>query len=255
MDTGTEVAETTSQLPVEATTPLGYEGLDQADIVLPRCWLMQPLSKFVIDEKRKKGEIVSSLTEEPVDAENPAGPVEFVVISSKKVWYQYKLAENGNDYDFEKIYDHNAFNANDDWQFENGRRAQCLYYYVLFTKEIEVEKEGEEVAMPHCVSFMNTNRKEGQKLVTLLKQQEQLRKPVWGKTYTLSQVKNTNDKGTFWNWVVAKKDKATDDQMAAAYKWYVVLKKDEHKVAAEETEKVEEAEVTVAPLDDSEVPF
>jgi len=239
----TEIATTPNTTPATNTfNRAGLEGIEKSDLVLPRLWLMQAISALVSEEKFKSGDIVNSLSEELVDAENPQGPVEVIPITQKKLWYEYEEVGNGKQ-DLKRIFDHIAPEA-------AGLKAgpvegtklfyrSCIQYYVVLASEPD--------GLPTMINFMKTNYPIGKKFNTFLVQQSMLNQPTWGKAYQLKAKKTSNEHGTFFVWEFGTKRDATEEERKAAEQWHAVL----------QTTKVSQQEPTTdsASAGDDAVPF
>jgi len=209
---------------VPATTGFGGEGLEgieQSDLVLPKLWLMQAISKLVAEEEKfVAGNIVNSLTAELVDADNTNGPIDVVPIMMKKVWYEYETV--GNKEELSRIFDHGPTTASLTPGPVQGtalflRRA--IQFFVMISKEVEGGP-----ALPAMMNFMKTNYQTGKKLITFTVQSGMLKQPIWGTAYQFAAKKQTNDHGTFYVWDLVGKRKATADESKASAEWYNILK-------------------------------
>lgn len=215
------------------------EGLNAQDLLIPRIYLMQGLSKLVAERKAQQGEFRGSLDGKLLGS--PEKPVEIFLISSFKTWviFEWKAdIKNGVDngkFEYTKTVPVDPENAG--WEIEeviNGvkiRRDRALNYFVLTSEDT---KEGS--FFPSVISFRRTGHVTGKKLATLSALQAQLGQNSWNKVYALIPKLTTNDKGTFYTIDVGPTPRAATD---------------EEKVLARQAYDFVEATKSVAKIDDS----
>jgi hypothetical protein len=193
----------------------GSEDISSEDMIIPKLLVMQGLSDLVADGKATMGEFRSSLDGKKLGDEK--SPVEFVVFNTFKDWV---ISEDG---EFTQIVPVTA--ENQGWAYEeviNGhaiKRVKGLNFYVLLTEDIKNNE-----AFPYVISFRSTSYTAGKKLATHLAKLRMFKQPSAAQVFSLSTIREKNDKGTFMVLDVTPAAKATPEQLASAWQWHEVLK-------------------------------
>jgi len=218
----TEMTETSGNLP-QATVPLGTEGVDKSDLLIPKVMLMQGLSEAVGQGKAKLGEGFNSVTEEAYPL-----PIEIIPISTFKNWQIFEFDEGENKHLYKETVPYTPENCN--WEWEEGalKRQQVILYYVMLASEL---KEGPH-AFPAQVSFKSTSRNAGQRLSTHLAKGAMFKLNAWSHAYQLGSDLKTKEGGgsrkSYHIWTIGGRREATTQEQSAAFEWYNILKKGDH---------------------------
>jgi len=202
--------------------------IDSKDVVLPRLWLMQGLSKLVAeDEKANAGDIVNSLSEEVLA---PVGEwLKIVPVKFEKLWFiMEKSDEKPELLAIEQVTPKNASREREG-MFEG---KACSFQYAL---RFYVLVENEE--LPAVVTFKATSLRAGKQLLTeaYVKNLKAGKNPA-SRYIALSSAKQKNDKGVFHVFTVKGMEETSPEIQKEALTWVKTLKNDEPKIAGGETE-------------------
>lgn len=230
----------------------GSEGVDNADILIPRILLMQPISERVGEGTSQAGDLIKSTNDETLAAKGKS--VEVIPIKTFKTWRIMKMI-NGK-YEFSAIEPFTVANSNAALEWIDGitqyRRDRSINFYVLLPSEIAREvKAFEKIAsgelpdpddclIPCLLSFTRTSSPAGKDLATHFKKAEHFGIPPAVTTFNLSSEFVKNDKGNFYVFKIEKSRKTTMEELASAKKWWETLQSANVKVH----EEVESAEVS-----------
>lgn len=209
---------------------LDETGVDASDILIPKILLMQPVSKFVADEKAAPGELVGSLDANVLAKKGKE--VELVFFHRFKTWTNMKIV-NGKE-EFDSIVDFTPANANLPREEGDYKRYETLNYYVLNAADLKLES-----FLPYVVSFKSTNYKIGKKVETFRAKMQEFRKPLAFKTLLLGSEQQENDKGRFYINTVTEGRDTTDQELSKVKHWYDMIQNSRVKVdtSGEETNK------------------
>ncbi len=186
---------------------LGLEGLDRADITLPRVKLLQAMSQEVTDDNAVAGEWLNTLSGQSYGTQ-----FEFIPIS---VWKSRTLfAENRDDSPlcrsadgFISVDGHRCMTEcphNRAWEWKDGIPPLCAQAYNYLLLPIDDP-------FPAIVSCMKSSFKAGKALNTLMMA---ARCPAWFWVYEFYAIKQSNAKGTYY--VAAVRKKITDGKPTAS---------------------------------------
>lgn len=206
-----------TQLTTETNEIFGADTIDNSDLTLPRLLIMQKMSKLLEDETvtATPGDLVNSLTKEKMEL-----PVGIIPIFSQKFWRENTM--EGNEVKNSTKFPFTGENSKLPYEQAEGnfviKRSTVIDWYCLLASEVSTG-----MALPCVVSFTKTSMPAGRKLNTLVKQAALLRKPACGNVYSLSLQKQSNDKGTFWVFDIAKIRESTPEEVDAAKLWYLTL--------------------------------
>lgn len=205
---------TTQQNKVAVQTDNFLGGLDRDDLITPRLNLMQKMSKAVDAGEARPGDIVDSLTKKIVGGENK--PIEFIPLSMSKVYYRFKL-ENGKKefWRIEPAIEKLAFETKvtEDGKSFITQNDQAMVWIICAIIDSQLT--------PYTVTFRSTSYPAGRKLVTILHHQKVLsKKKPHEQVFSLSCVKQTNDKGSFHSFDIAPLRAPTKEESAQAAVWF-----------------------------------
>lgn len=221
----------------------GAEGMDNEDMIIPKLRLMQPMSELVTDGIATMGEFRDSLNSD-VKLGGVDAPLEFIVFSSFKTWWIFKDGEYSETVSFGPDNAHWRGNWNIE---ENGvsiNRSLLLNFYILTTKDI-----AEGVPFPKVITFKGTSSDAGKKLATFLKMLQAVKMPASASVFSLNAKKETNDKGTFFVFDVAKARRSTPEEVEMGKMWHQTVASSNKYVV-----DTEEEEVTTEPVIPADVP-
>lgn len=243
----TDIAKTQTQ---ELTNPgeiFGSEGIDNADLILPRIYLIQKMSPQIDDDNIvcEAGDLLNSLTNEVL-----VEPV-LIPIFTKKFWKEALMdisvtppeIKNATKFPFT----HENCNLKyeevpgEDTNLVVKRHIEIEWYCMLAS---EVAQGG---ALPCVVTFKKTSMPAGKKLNTFIKQGSILGRPACGFAYELKVARRSMEKGgktlSFFVLDIGKKRDSTPDELSAAKSWYdtLVVQAAAAKVSVSEVREPEEA--------------
>jgi len=198
----TEVAvQEETQTAVMVNTGKDYDNnVGNEDLILPRVELLQALSPCVVNEGKKAGTIVNSITKEDLGQ-----PIIIPVFLSKNWIHWRPRAEGGgilwrsSDPTDERVIEETK------WGEDGSKPLATAYLNFLCIIE------GQD--LPLIVSFCNTNYKAGRKLFTLTKM---VPGHLYDCQYKLSSSHRTNNLGSFFVFDVVKHGPSTSEQRTKA---------------------------------------
>jgi len=224
-------------LPEDLSGSWGSEGVDNADILIPRALLMQPLSDFVADKVAAAGDIIKSTTKEVLYTESVDKPFEFIPIMTYKTW-RIMVMKDGK-YVFHSLEPMTATNVNDPLEWLDGnqqfRRDRTINFYVLLPSEIKKEivaldklsgggiPDTDDCLVPCLLSFTRTSFPAGKELATHFKKAQHFRIPPAVTTFILFSEFEKNDKGNYYVYRVAKSRKTAIEELSMCKRWYDTL--------------------------------
>ncbi len=217
----------------------GGEGIDNSDILVPKIWLMQPMSDLVTDQKAVIGEFRDSLNKDRVLG-TVDKPVELIVFGSFKTIIEFK------DKEYVRTIPWSAEAAGlpiEDVAPDNTviHRDHVLNYYVILPEDV---KSGE--VFPYVLSCKRTSRPAGKKIATQIKKLAMFKKPSAAKVLALSSYLDSNEKGKFFVMDIDVVRDSTVEEVKAAYEWHQALK-------ASSSVVVDDADVNTAATSENEV--
>lgn len=194
----------------------GLEDMSAKDIMIPKIFIMQAMSKQVTAGDAKFGEFRDSLNNNILS--DGKTPIEFVPFLRERCYVI--MREEKGQYKFKTTVPITP--ANEDWDFEavdeDGarlKRYRTQSFYALLVKDI---KEGS--AIPHMISFRSSSSKAGQKLTTTMYVKNiAAKKSPAAMVMELSANKQTNEKGTFMVLDVKEKRPSTTEEVAECFSW------------------------------------
>ena len=221
----------------------GSEGVDSHDILISKILLQQSLSKFVLDEKAKPGDMVDSVSGEVLGDKNK--PIEIIPIMMNKS-VVVEILRDGK-YEYLRQEPVQSFPEKLEYvkDGESYRLNKSLNFYVL---NASTAKEAD--AFPMVISFRRTSFMAGKALSTHFAKAQIGRYSPASKVFSISTHKVENDKGTFYTFTDVKQVRAsTPEELANAYNWYKTLKSASVKVDESDDEEV------TTPNEASDIPF
>ena len=196
------------------------------DLVIPKLWLMQPLSEMVAEkELAKAGEIVDSLSEEVIGG--PDKPVKIVPFKVEKLWYTIK--DNGDKGELVSIDAVTKENEGLEREYElDGDKYKRMFTYKFFCV-----KEGS--SLPFIIIFKSTSIRAGKQMFTemYIKNRMAGKSPA-AKYMEISSEKKKNEKGTFFVFTVKAGDDAPVELQTMALDWFKTLKVETFKEASDD---------------------
>lgn len=244
------VKETAGALSTDLRGSWGSEGVDTADVLIPRILLMQGLSKLVSSGQRNLGDIVRSTNKEVLAPKGAT--LEVIPLTSWKTWTVFEMVGKGSARkpEFRSIEPITAENAGAPLEFMvDGvpwRRDKTLNFYVLLPSDIQKEqkaveaiKRGEfpdtdDVLFPCAISFSRSAYNTGKELATHFMKAQSFGVPPASRVFNLGSKVISNEQGQWPVFELTKLRASTKEEMAAAEKWYGILKNVQVRVHDEE---------------------
>jgi hypothetical protein len=222
----------------------GAEGVDSKDILISKVLLQQSLSKYVLDEKAKPGDMVDSVSGEVLGDKNK--PIQIIPIMMTKS-VVVEILKDGK-YEFVREEPVQTFPEKLEYTTSEGsfRLNKSLNFYVLLA-----DKASEPDSFPMVLSFRRTSFMAGKALSTHFAKAQIGKYPPANKVFSVSTHKVENDKGTFYTFTDIKEFRKSEPiELQNAYNWYKTLKS--AKVKVDETD---DSEVNNPPNGASDIPF
>lgn len=211
------------------TTPEGSWGTENnssKDTLIPRIHVMQDLSDLVKKGKARPGQLVHSTTGEVLADVGKPFPV--IPIYSYKDWIINDVTEDRGKTKEKYRARILMTPSNEGWGLEgveNGKaitRVRCMNFFFLAPGLI-----GD---LPFLVTFKKTSTMAGKKLATYFQQCQMSNKPAPSQTWDLLSQSRTWEGFSFYAFDVEPGRTTTKEELAAAWKWYQILKSSDVKV-------------------------
>lgn len=202
------------------------EGLDTNDLLVPKIYHQQALSKFVTDGAARAGDFCDSLTGEVLAKKDEK--LQLIIFGSYKTMI-VKREVAGGKWELEEIISITPQNASD-WAnkpfTENGKQYSLVYNYLCLVP-------GKITELPYVLSLGSTKTKVARKLNTMLSKLSQAKKPGASVVFDFSSTAEKNDRGTWAGLEITQGRNATPAELTTAHAWYVKSKTQKF-VASEE---------------------
>lgn len=227
---------------IEPKGSWGSEGVDDADILIPRLLLMQGLSKQVSSGKAALGDILRSTSGEVLAAKTKS--LDVIPLTTFKTWVLEEFVaapKGGGKWEFRGIVPMTGENKDAPLEWKESdkewRRSRSLNFYVLLPEDIKKEVAARKAAakgdmidpddalLPVLLSFRRSSYQAGRELATHFKKAEHFGVPPASSVFSLGSEVKTNDLGTFHIFKLAKARKSTQEELTVARSWYTTLQK------------------------------
>ena len=237
---------------------MGAENATQDDLLMPFISIAQALSPQLDSsepnyiEGLEQGMFFNSATGQVYGKEITVVPTYF-----ERKWLEFKVREEGGGLvEIHDSYDEKALTRRDDMNRsindEGNQIVDSRSFYCMVFSDGNME--------PAVISMKATQAKKARQWMTLIRNEQwtsdsgrRFTAPMFANTYNLSSIKEKNDKGSWYGYVVSKGDSMLpedcDERFNAAHDFYKLLKSGGVKVdyAAEDGAKPVE--------DDDELPM
>lgn len=245
----------TQALSTELSGSWGSEGVDANDVLVPRILLMQALSKLVSAGERNTSDIIRSTTKEVLAKKGDT--FEVIPIRLFKTFTIFDCS--GKKPEFRSIEPITPENLNAPLEYmvdgKPYRRDRSLNFYVLLPKDIIREQKAKEaiakgeypdtddILFPAVLSFSRSSYLAGRELATHFKKAEAFGIPPASRVFKLGSKLASNDQGTWPVFTVEKARPSSQEELAAAKRWYDVLAKSSVRIDDVEDESAAPAPV------------
>lgn len=232
-----------STLPAEMQSSWGaIEEMETTDLLVPKIYHQQAMSKFVADGQARPGDFCDSLTGEVLAKKEDK--LEVIIFGAFKTMLISRWNDHANKFELDRLVTILPENAREMaskplTEEINGVKYQNNLQYNFYCLLPSRVKE-----LPYVLSLGSTKTKAAKKLNTMLYKLNTLKKPGASVVFELSSVPEKNDKGS-WFGLEIKAGRATSaEELLRAHAWYLKSKSQKF-VAAEEDSSTTENEDTV----------
>ena len=204
------------------------EELNAHDIIVPKIYHMQAMSKFVAGGAARPGDFCDSLTGETLATKDQA--LEIIVFGLYKTLIVKKADARTGKFELDKVVRITPQNA-----LEYGNRpfqeiingseySNSLFYnfYCLVPGKID--------ELPYVLSLGSTKTKEAKKLASMLIKLQQRGKPGAAVVFEVRSEAEKNDDGSWFGVNIKQGRASTAAELKIAYEWYQKSKTQEIKV-------------------------
>lgn len=211
----TDLVKKVESTGVSISQGFGDSGISSEDLQIPTLQLVQKMSKAVDAGTAKAGDIFDS-SEGTVVADEKT-KLEFIPLRMVKSWQIFEVTGPTTKKYIETV-QYAPDNAH--WRYEDGsiRRSLVMTWFCLLAKDLESGG-----ALPYRISFKGMSMKTGKKLATLVAKAGMAKLPAYGRSYFLSSVKETNDKGTYHVYDVVPGNLSSKGWVSIAESWAPVV--------------------------------
>lgn len=217
----TAPAKAAATLPAQAAPAVwgATEDMDSTDLLIPKIYHQQAMSKLVADGQAKPGDFCDSLTGQVLAKKEEA--LEVIIFGAFKTMVISKHDTMSNRWKLDEVVRidrsnaHNYANVPFMEETTDGKFKNNLYYnyYCLIP--------GRATELPYIMSLGSTKTKVARKLNTMLAKLQQLGKPSAAVVFEMRSVPEKNDRGQWFGLEVAQGRAATKEEMDAAHAWYL----------------------------------
>lgn len=225
-----------AELPTEvAAADWGaVEELTSTDLIVPKIYHQQAMSKLVSEGKARPGDFCDSLTGEVIAKKEE--PLQVIVFGLYKTMIIKKQNRQSMKFELDQIVSINATNAlqyaNKPFQEEiNGDTYSNSLMYNFYTLI-----PGKVSGLPYVLTLGSTKTKAAKKLGTMLTKLSQAKRPGASVVFELTSIAEKNDNGSWFGVEVSQGRDSTAEELKAAHAWYV-KSKTQKIVAVEEDEE------------------
>lgn len=239
------VKDDVNTLPAEALASNwgAIEDMETTDLLVPKIFHQQAMSKFVSEGKAQPGDFCDSLTGEVLCKKENA--LQIIVFGSYKTMVISKADSKGK-FKLDKIITILPENAK---EFASKPLQEEIHgeivkynlqynYYVLLPHKIK--------EMPYVLTLGSTKTKVAKKLNTMLYKLSTIKKPGASVVFALNSVAEKNDQGSWFGLEITQARNSETEELMRAHAWY--LKSQSQKFVVVEDEAKAESS-------DDDIPF
>ena len=218
-----EITKANGNLPaaVAAATWGAVEAIDAGDVIVPKIYHMQAMSKLVADGAAKPGDFCDSLTGKVLATKDK--PLEVIIFGMFKSMVISKHDPFSNKYKLDRVVTITPENAlqfaskpfleeTSEGQFKNNLQYN---FYCLIPGNTD---------LPYVLSLGSTKTKSAKKINTMLSKLSSAGKPGASIVFSLTSIPEKNDQGSWFGLQVDQGRNATSEEMQSAYNWYLKSK-------------------------------
>lgn len=225
---------------VASATWGAIEQMDAGDLLVPKIYHMQAMSKLVAEGEAKPGDFCDSLTGKVLATKDK--PLEAIIFGMFKSMVISKHDPFSNKYKLDKVVTITPENAlqfankpfledTNEGQFKNNLQYN---FYCLIPGNTD---------LPYVLSLGSTKTKSAKKINTILSKLSNTGKPGASIVFELSSIPEKNDQGSWFGLQVDQGRNSTAEELQSAYNWY--MKSKVQKFVAEDKEHEEDDQPNV----------
>lgn len=214
------------------------EDIDTGDLLVPKIFHQQALSKFATEGNSRPGDFCDSFTGSVLA--NKDSKLEVIVFGSFKSMIISRFDPRSQKFELDRIVAITPQNAAEyakkpfaeDINGESFKNSIQYNFYCLVPALIH--------ELPFILSLTGTKTKTAKKLNTMLVKLNQQGKPGAGVVFELRSVQEKNDRGSWFGIDVKQGRDSTAEELKIAYRWYLksrtqkIVAADEHATVSEE---------------------
>ena len=214
-------AVTTTTMPVQAAPAVwgATEEMDSTDLLIPKIYHQQAMSKLVADGQAKPGDFCDSLTGQVLAKKEDT--LQVIIFGAFKTMVISKHDTMSNRWKLDEVVRIDRTNAANyanvpfEEETPDGRYKNSLFYnyYCLIP--------GKASELPYIMSLGSTKTKVARKLNTMLAKLQQTGKPSAAVVFEMRSVPEKNDRGQWFGLEVTQGRDATKEEIQAAHTWYL----------------------------------
>lgn len=230
------------------------EGLETSDLLVPKIFHQQALSKFAQDGLARPGDFCDSVTGQVLAKKGEK--LEIIIFGSFKTMVISKMDPKSLKFFYEEtiaITPENAMEMGAKPHVEEigSETFKNNLTYNLYCLIPSLAKE-----LPYVLSLGSTKAKVARKINTILYKLKELKRPGASVVFELTSVEDSNDQGTWFNLEVSQGRDATAEELSRAHAWYLKSKTQKFKVVEENAAIVTGAAKGGSPnSSDDDIPF
>lgn len=230
-------------LPAEVTSADwgAIEDMETTDLLIPKIFHQQAMSKFVSDGVARAGDFCDSITGEVLAKKENA--LQIIIFGSYKTMIVSKQLGSTDKYKLDKIITITPENAKD-WAAKpftemtpEGMVKYSLHYnyYCLLPHKIK--------EMPYVLTLGSTKVKAARKLNTMLYRISTMKRPGASVVFALNSVEEQNDQGKWFGLEISQTRNSEPEELFRAHAWHVKSKSQTFKVVEDEAASDSESRV------------
>lgn len=216
------------------------ENLETTDLLVPKIFHQQALSKFVSDGKARPGDFCDSLTGEILAKKEDK--LEIVIFGTFKTMVIETYNPVRDQFDYKETITITPDNARE-WasvglmaETPEGKLKYNLQYnfYCLLPSRL--------AELPYVLTLGSTKTRVAKKLNTMLYKLSQMKRPGASVVFELTSKQEKNDRGSWFGIEISQGRNAESNELAIAHAWYVKSQSQKFTVVEEELASTTETE-------------
>lgn len=223
---GSEVAVRMDNLPGDVLSASwgAIEDMETTDLLVPKIWQMQAMSKLVADGKARPGDFVDNLTAEVLASKD--SKLELIIFGKFKTVIVEKYDPFKNSFIYKETVTVLPENARELAEVSRGHevvRDDGTYKYNLYQNYYCLLPSRMD-ELPYVFSLGSTKTKVALKLNTMIMKLTQQKKNGASVVFEVSSVQEKNDKGSWFGVEIGVGRATTAIELMKAHAWHVKSK-------------------------------